>query len=115
MTPFIKGNANSEDLFLISRNLFRNIACSVEVMKERLGSDIIRCVGYGHIGDGNMHLNITSKEYSHAVQDKIEPFLYKWTSQQHGSISAEHGITFIILVSSLIPFLKSICFSRPWI
>ena len=65
---------------------------SVEVMKARLGSDIIRCVGYGHIGDGNMHLNITSKAYSHQVMDKIEPFLYEWTSQQKGSISAEHGI-----------------------
>ena len=61
-------------------------------MKARLGSDIIRCVGYGHIGDGNMHLNITSKAYSHQVMDKIEPFLYEWTSQQKGSISAEHGI-----------------------
>ena len=61
-------------------------------MKARLGSDIIRCVGYGHIGDGNMHLNITSKAYSHQVMDKIEPFLYEWTSEQNGSISAEHGI-----------------------
>ena len=60
-------------------------------MKARLGSDIIRCVGYGHIGDGNMHLNITSKAYSHQVMDKIEPFLYEWTSEQKGSISAEHG------------------------
>ena len=24
---------------------------------------------YGHIGDGNMHLNITSKEYSQQVRD----------------------------------------------
>merc|ERR1712029_976621 len=58
---------------------------SVEVMKARLGSDIIRCVGYGHIGDGNMHLNITSKAYSHQVMDKIEPFLYEWTSRKAAS------------------------------
>ena len=25
---------------------------------------------YGHIGDGNMHLNITSKEYSQQVRDR---------------------------------------------
>jgi FAD/FMN-containing dehydrogenase len=30
-------------------------------MREQLGSDVIRCVGYGHVGDGNMHLNITTK------------------------------------------------------
>ena len=70
--------------------------CSVDVMKARLGEDIVRCIGYGHIGDGNMHLNITSKEYNQEVMDKIEPFLYEWTSQQNGSISAEHGMYFSI-------------------
>ena len=67
---------------------------SVEVMKEKLGKDIIRCIGFGHIGDGNMHLNITSKTYSHDVLNRIEPFLYEWTSEQKGSISAEHGLGF---------------------
>ena len=60
-------------------------------MKERLGSDVIRCVGYGHVGDGNMHLNVTSKTYDKDILAKIEPFLYEWTSKVHGSISAEHG------------------------
>ena len=60
-------------------------------MQERLGSDVIRCVGYGHVGDGNMHLNITTKDYDKNVLDKIEPFLYEYTSKVHGSISAEHG------------------------
>ena len=61
-------------------------------MKARLGDDIVRCVGYGHIGDGNMHLNITSRQYNQEVMDKIEPYLYQWTSEQKGSISAEHGM-----------------------
>ena len=34
---------------------------SVLVMREQLGSDVVRCVGYGHVGDGNMHLNVTTK------------------------------------------------------
>ena len=67
---------------------------SITVMKERLGSDVTRVVGYGHIGDGNMHLNITTPEYSQHVMDRIEPFLYQWTSQHRGSISAEHGLGF---------------------
>ena len=65
---------------------------SVDAMKARLGDDIVRCVGYGHIGDGNMHLNITSRQYNQEVMDKIEPYLYQWTSEQKGSISAEHGM-----------------------
>jgi len=51
-------------------------------------------VGYGHVGDGNMHLNITTPQYSQEVMDGIEPFLYEWTSSHRGSISAEHGLGF---------------------
>lgn len=67
---------------------------SVLVMRERLGQDIVRCVGYGHLGDGNMHLNMTSRKYDAKVMGKIEPFLYEWTRQHKGSISAEHGLGF---------------------
>jgi len=67
---------------------------SILVMKERLGKDVTRVVGYGHIGDGNMHLNITTPEYKQDVMDKIEPYLYEWTSKYKGSISAEHGLGF---------------------
>lgn len=43
---------------------------------------------------GNLHLNITSPEYSTEVMDKIEPFLYDWVANHKGSISAEHGLGF---------------------
>ena len=87
--------------------------------QERLeGKGATRVVGYGHVGDGNMHLNITTPEYSQEVMDGIEPFLYEWTSghrwrfihlqimqklspflslkyfPNRGSISAEHGLGF---------------------
>ncbi len=65
---------------------------SVLVMREKLsGSPIIRCCGYGHVGDGNMHLSITAPEYDSAIAAKIEPFVYEWTSKHRGSVSAEHG------------------------
>merc|ERR1712038_1480680 len=68
---------------------------SVTVMRERLeGKGATRVVGYGHVGDGNMHLNITTPQYSQEVMDGIEPFLYEWTSSHRGSISAEHGLGF---------------------
>lgn len=44
------------------------------------------------IGDGNLHLNMTSKEYEPAIVEMIEPFVYEWVSLHGGSISAEHGI-----------------------
>ena len=64
---------------------------SVEDMRTRLGDSVIRCVGYGHVGDGNLHLNMTTSQYDKAVMSRIEPFVYEWTSKYNGSISAEHG------------------------
>ncbi|XP_038273123.1 D-2-hydroxyglutarate dehydrogenase, mitochondrial isoform X2 [Dermochelys coriacea] len=62
--------------------------------RARLGKTAKNVVGYGHLGDGNLHLNITAESYSHSLLDAIEPFVYKWTAQYNGSISAEHGLGF---------------------
>ncbi|XP_068136703.1 D-2-hydroxyglutarate dehydrogenase, mitochondrial [Hyperolius riggenbachi] len=66
----------------------------VEELRDRLGSAAQSVVGYGHLGDGNLHLNITAKSHSDALLAALEPFVYEWTSQHNGSISAEHGLGF---------------------
>ncbi|GLV38637.1 D-2-hydroxyglutaric acid dehydrogenase [Carabus blaptoides fortunei] len=66
----------------------------VPEIAARLGDDAKRCCGYGHIGDGNLHLNVSLKEYDAEIMKKIEPFVYEYTSRLKGSISAEHGIGF---------------------
>ncbi|XP_015271552.1 PREDICTED: D-2-hydroxyglutarate dehydrogenase, mitochondrial [Gekko japonicus] len=63
-------------------------------LRARLGRSARSVVGYGHLGDGNLHLNITAESYSHSLQEAIEPYVYEWTSQYCGSISAEHGLGF---------------------
>ena len=84
-------------------------------MRKRLGENCLRCVGYGHVGDSNLHLvrffynflgvkkfplfvifvqNITTKEYSKITDELIEPYIFEWVSAKRGSISAEHGIGF---------------------
>lgn len=55
-------------------------------------NDFRRCIGYGHLGDSNLHLNVTSKKYNEKIFNLLEPFLYEWTKENHGSISAEHGL-----------------------
>ncbi|XP_067658756.1 D-2-hydroxyglutarate dehydrogenase, mitochondrial-like [Haliotis asinina] len=64
----------------------------VEAVRERIGTKATRVVGYGHLGDGNLHLNITSSEFKKEILDLIEPFVYDWVSQHGGSVSAEHGL-----------------------
>merc|ERR1711879_366050 len=53
-----------------------------------------RITGYGHVGDGNLHGNVTAKEYSSEVTKVLEPFIYEWVSDVGGSVSAEHGLGF---------------------
>ncbi|KAG8080945.1 hypothetical protein GUJ93_ZPchr0007g5403 [Zizania palustris] len=63
----------------------------VEEIRSRVGG-MGEVLGYGHLGDGNLHLNIVSNKYSDKILAQIEPFVYEWTSNQRGSISAEHGL-----------------------
>ncbi|CAK9785571.1 uncharacterized protein COLE_06884 [Cutaneotrichosporon oleaginosum] len=56
-------------------------------------SDPIRAfVGYGHMGDGNLHINIVAEEYREEIEAAIEPYVYEVVSEYKGSISAEHGL-----------------------
>ncbi len=65
----------------------------VEVMRERLkGTQCLKVCGYGHLGDSNLHFNVTSKQFDQQIVDLIEPFLYEYVSKHKGSISAEHGL-----------------------
>ena len=53
----------------------------------------VHVLGYGHLGDGNLHLNVSSPDGYHAELEKIiEPFVYQWTADRRGSVSAEHGV-----------------------
>ncbi|KAJ0134880.1 Uncharacterized protein HZ326_22085 [Fusarium oxysporum f. sp. albedinis] len=55
-------------------------------------SPVSQVIGYGHVGDCNIHLNISVKEYSQDIEVALEPWLYEWIQQHGGSISAEHGL-----------------------
>lgn len=74
----------------------------VEETRERLtsagliGDDdtypVVGVAGYGHMGDSNLHLNISTRRFDQVVEKQLEPFVYEWVSRHHGSISAEHGL-----------------------
>lgn len=53
---------------------------------------VISVVGYGHMGDSNLHLNVAVRRYDKAVEKVLEPFVYEWIAKRSGSISAEHGL-----------------------
>lgn len=61
----------------------------VEKVRERVGSSGV-VIGYGHVGDSNLHLNVASNDA--AVVNQIEPFVWEYCRSHRGSISAEHGV-----------------------
>ncbi|PSN75319.1 D-lactate dehydrogenase-like protein 2 [Corynespora cassiicola Philippines] len=76
----------------------------VDDVRERLakaglvGDDesypVVDVLGYGHMGDANLHLNIAVRGYNKEVEKQLEPFVYEWVQSRNGSISAEHGLGF---------------------
>eukprot|EP00834_Sanchytrium_tribonematis_P003990 NODE_176_length_14102_cov_0.889595.p2 type:complete len:458 gc:universal NODE_176_length_14102_cov_0.889595:4608-3235(-) len=53
---------------------------------------ILESVGYGHMGDGNLHLNVCAESFNRENQNVLEPFIYEYVQKHSGSVSAEHGI-----------------------
>ena len=74
----------------------------VEETRERLKSagligdtndhPVVDVVGYGHMGDSNLHLNVATRRFDKATEKQLEPFVYEWIAKRNGSISAEHGL-----------------------
>ena len=65
-------------------------------MWERIGN-LGEVIGYGHIGDYNLHLNVcydkhVKDEGYYRIIELLEPFVYDYLTTVNGSISAEHGI-----------------------
>jgi len=53
---------------------------------------VLDVIGYGHMGDSNLHLNVATRRYDKEVEKVLEPWVFEWVQQRNGSISAEHGL-----------------------
>ena len=65
--------------------------------QECLRGKNIVTTGYGHIGDGNIHLNVSMQGYDDQDLIKeasglIDPFVMNYVKENKGSVSAEHGV-----------------------
>jgi len=57
----------------------------------------ILTIGYGHVGDGNLHLNISLDGYKNEdLQNRmykvVDSYVMDYTARVRGSVSAEHGV-----------------------
>ncbi|XP_020293685.1 D-2-hydroxyglutarate dehydrogenase, mitochondrial [Pseudomyrmex gracilis] len=67
----------------------------VEVLRKQIRDPrIVRISGYGHLGDGNIHIQVSIPTYYEDIAAQLEPFIFEYIAQHRGSVSAEHGIGF---------------------
>ncbi|SCU92549.1 LAMI_0E10990g1_1 [Lachancea mirantina] len=95
------GGVYKYDVSLPLKDLYSLVEAANDKLSEKGLMDpedatkpVISAVGYGHVGDGNLHLNVAVREYSKDVEKALEPFVYEFVSSKNGSISAEHGLGF---------------------
>ena len=66
-----------------ARGLFDRVAASIPSCEVFL---------FGHLGDGNMHLTVTSGRQMPELHEAVDDAVYAGLAQAGGSFSAEHGI-----------------------
>ena len=67
----------------------------VEETRARMAPHGALVSGFGHLGDGNLHLNVCTPgafDADAAVAAAIEPWVFEYIAERRGSISAEHGV-----------------------
>jgi D-2-hydroxyglutarate dehydrogenase len=69
----------------------------VQAVRDRLRGTGALVAGYGHVGDGNVHINVgcpprATPQQIAAAAALLEPFVFERVGELRGSISAEHGI-----------------------
>jgi len=60
--------------------------------EEAAKHKLAEVVCWGHMGDGNLHINVVCGVASSEVEEALEPWLFEWVAERGGSISAEHGV-----------------------
>jgi len=70
---------------------FQNL---VKLTREKFGDKVKAVTGFGHVGDGNLHLTavLDTKEAAESLEHEIDELVIPYVIERNGSISAEHGV-----------------------
>jgi FAD/FMN-containing dehydrogenase len=103
--PNAIGHVRWYDISMPSKNMAAMIEGARAALKENGLSETAKCMGFGHFGDGNLHINlVTIPEYNQRVVDIVDGFMYNHSKEHKYSVSAEHGIG--LQKKSYLPYTK---------
>jgi glycolate oxidase len=81
---------------VVPRSMIPDLFAGLDALQRKHGVEII---SYGHIGDGNVHVNIMKGGMDtdgwHAVMAGLLPELFSMVLAMGGTISGEHGIGYV--------------------
>lgn len=82
------------DVCIFVNNMQYDLSLPVDKLYNLVEEVDVRCkdlalctVGYGHLGDGNLHLNVVGEAYSTELLQLIEPFVYDWTGEEEPTLT----------------------------
>jgi len=97
-----------------TKDMYDLVDESRDWLRPMTRSDGVLACGYGHLGDGNLHLNVSipgnvsNPAGADAVREAAKTVVYDraqaWTVARGGSISAEHGLG--TMKNQLLPAIK---------
>jgi len=92
----------SYDISLDSKSFYKIVEYTRQKIAETpeftaSEKESIKTIGYGHIGDGNLHINISipgydNLELAEKLDKFVQPIVMGFVREHKGSVSAEHGI-----------------------
>ncbi|SAL96467.1 hypothetical protein [Absidia glauca] len=85
------GTAMTYDVAMDIR-LFPRMVQDVKTKFPPGKSQYSNILGFGHIGDGNLHIMANMEGFDQHGQEAFDDYIFKWAIEHQGSISAEHGI-----------------------
>lgn len=87
------GHTFKHDLSLPKISLLDDTTQLVKkTLNSKYSTSDVKTFQYGHILDGNLHLEVWCKEYSEEIGNLVEDLAFGFVTENGGSISAEHGI-----------------------
>ncbi|CAE7195956.1 unnamed protein product [Rhizoctonia solani] len=78
--------------FMNVTNIVRDRLKEKGLYRSGPNSRVSHVMGYGHVGDGNLHINVVADAYTPEIEAALEPFVFELVQSHKGSISAEHGL-----------------------
>ncbi|WP_174804320.1 FAD-binding oxidoreductase [Martelella limonii] len=90
------GGSVKHDIAVRTSRLGAFIEAASALVREEAQDAILSI--YGHVGDGNVHLNVlapskaATAEFKQSFADRVSPKLYELASEMGGTFSAEYGI-----------------------